>query len=87
MTPAHTYYDTYYKAMGYTPPKEVEEEVKLYLCPKSDKCVMDCHHKIPHKFEKFCDQNHRVNKGSKCPSCVEELAADITFFPEDFEID
>ena len=117
MTPAHTYYDTYYKAMGYTPPKEVEEvkklylcpksdkcvmdyykamgytppkeveEVKkLYLCPKSDKCVMDCHHKIPHEFEKFCDQNHRVNKGSQCPSCVEELAADITFFPEDFEI-
>ena len=61
-------------------------EVKLYLCPKSDKCVMDCHHKIPHEFEKFCDQNHRVNKESQCPSCVEELAADITFFPEDFEI-
>jgi len=84
MLPTSTYYDTYYKAMGYTPPKEVE--VKLYLCPKSDKCVMDCHHKIPHEFEKFCDQNHKVNEGSQCPSCVEELAADITFFPEDFEI-
>lgn len=66
--------------------KEEEVKIKLYLCPKSDKCVMDCHHKIPHEFEKFCDQNHRVNKESQCPSCVEELAADITFFPEDFEI-
>jgi hypothetical protein len=49
---------------------------------------MDCPHKIPHKFDRFCDQNHQVNAGNPdCPSCVEEIKADITFFPEDFEIE
>lgn len=58
----------------------------LWQCPKTDKCVMDCHHRIPHEHDKFCDQHDPVNKGSECPSCVKEIAADITFFPEDFEI-
>ena len=61
---------------------QVEQTKKiLYKCPKSDKCVMDCHHRVPHKRDKYCrDQK-------ECPSCVEEIKADITFFPEDFEIE
>jgi len=67
--------------------EKMEEDLKgLWQCPKTDKCVMDCHHKIPHEYEKWCNQRDPVNKGSKCPSCVKEIAADITFFPEDFEI-
>lgn len=62
-------------------PLELEEKVELYQCPKSNKCVMECHHKIPHKKDKYCNTN------DECPSCVRELASDITFFPEDFEIE
>jgi hypothetical protein len=65
---------------------------ELYLCPKSDKCIMDCPHKKPHTFDAFCDPESRATKEAygdnpcECPKCVEELAADITFFEEDFEI-
>lgn len=70
-------------------PKNFSEILKkdLWQCPKTDKCVMDCHHRIPHEHDKFCNQRDPVNKGSECPSCVKELAADITFFPEDFNIE
>jgi len=65
---------------------------ELYLCPKSDKCVMECPHKTPHTFDEYCDPGSRVNieahgdNACECPECVRELAADITFFEEDFEI-
>jgi hypothetical protein len=65
---------------------------ELYLCPKSDKCIMDCSHKKPHTFDDFCDPESRTTKEAygdnpcECPKCVKELAADITFFEEDFEI-
>jgi hypothetical protein len=58
-----------------------EVEVKeLYQCPKSNKCIMECHHKLPHEPDKYC------NIDNECPTCVREIASDITFFPEDFEI-
>ena len=60
---------------------EFVAQVELYQCPKSNKCVMDCHHRIPHKKDKFCSDDEA------CPTCVRELASDITFFPEDFEIE
>lgn len=68
--------------------EEMEEKKTLHKCPKSDRCVMDCPHKIPHSFDKFCDPESDVNKiqRDKCPKCVKEIAADITFFEEDFEI-
>ena len=70
-------------------PKNFSEILKksLWQCPKTDKCVMDCHHRVPHEHDKFCNQRDPVNEGSECPSCVKELAADITFFPEDFNIE
>ena len=68
------------------------KKTEMYLCPKSDICVMDCPHKVPHTFDDFCDPESRVNKEAhrgepcECPKCVKELAADITFFEEDFEL-
>lgn len=69
--------------------KTLKEE--YYLCPKSDICVMDCPHKVPHTFDRFCDPDKHTELSehggvSLCPRCVKELAADITFFPEDFEV-
>jgi len=86
---------------GVTSKKDLPTRVKIsdvhkkemYLCPKSDKCVMECPHKKPHTFDDFCDPESRVNKEAhgednpcECPKCVRELAADITFFEEDFEL-
>ena len=64
---------------------------KLYLCPKFNECIMDCHHKKPHKTDKWCNPESSVNKENlaqdcECPMCVEEIKADITFLPEDFEL-
>lgn len=56
---------------------------ELFKCPKSDKCVMDCYHKYPHKYEeKYCN-GMDVHCHTKC---VHVLWSDITFFKEDFEI-
>ena len=65
---------------------------ELHLCPKSDKCIMECPHKVPHTFDGYCDPESNVNVKAhgdnpcECPKCVRELAADITFFEEDFEL-
>lgn len=74
------------------PKKKTSLEKALYKCPKFEICLMDCHHREPHPFDKWCDPKSDVNKekalngNCECPKCVEELKADITFFPEDFEI-
>lgn len=77
-----------------SPKKKVHFRKKqMYLCPKSDRCLMDCHHKKPHAFDKWCDPDSDVNKEAhvggvcECPKCVKELAADVTFFEEDFKIE
>ncbi len=57
---------------------------KDHLCPKADKCVMDCYHKKPHIYEeKFCNDL----EGQCKTKCVHVLWSDVTFFEEDFEID
>ena len=55
----------------------------MFLCPKSDRCVMECYHKTPHEYEeKFCNDIE-----GKCGvKCVHELISDCTFFEEDFEL-
>ena len=81
-----------YECETYEPNESVKRpEVKLYLCPKFDICIMDCHHKKPHETDKWCNPESSVNKENlgqdcECPKCVEEIKADITFLPEDFEL-
>jgi len=51
---------------------------------------MDCHHREPHEPDKWCFARHIddvFENNPECPSCVEEIKSDITFFPEDFEIE
>lgn len=69
--------------------KEEEKKVELVICPKAYKCVMDCHHRIPHEHDKFCKgdvADDPSENNNLCPQCVHEFIADVTFFPEDFEI-
>lgn len=71
-------------------PRPMKKEEVLYRCPKFQTCVMDCHHREPHKRDKWCYATHidEVFENSpECPNCVEEMKSDITFFPEDFEIE
>jgi hypothetical protein len=69
--------------------KPEPKEMELVLCPKAHKCVMSCHHRIPHEHDKFCKgdvaEDPSENKNS-CPQCVNHVIADVTFFEEDFEI-
>lgn len=63
---------------------EREPEPENFLCPKSDKCVMDCYHKKPHEYiERFCNDI----EGDCQTKCVHELISDVTFFEEDFLIE
>ncbi len=56
-----------------------------HQCPKSDRCVMECHHKIPHLYvEKYCKAGE--DNELTCPTCVPELIADIIIFEEDFKV-
>ena len=69
--------------------KKKEEKPILYRCPKFQKCIMDCHHRVPHKPDKWCNATHIdevLQNNPECPHCVPELASDCTFFEEDFEI-
>jgi len=60
----------------------VEPEPELFLCPKADKCIMDCYHKNPHKHEiKYCN-----GQGGCDMKCVPEIQADVIFFEEDFKL-
>lgn len=67
-----------------------EEKKTLYRCPKFQKCVMDCHHRVPHEHDRWCNSTHIddiLSNSPECPNCVPELASDCTFFEEDFEIE
>lgn len=70
-------------------PKKKTSFRPLHRCPKFQTCVMDCHHRESHEPDKWCFARHIddiFENNPECPSCVEEMKADITFFPEDFEI-
>lgn len=61
----------------------MSENLELFKCPKSDRCVMDCFHKKSHKYEeKYCNDLD----GQCGVRCVNELISDCTFFEEDFDI-
>ena len=47
---------------------------------------MVCEHRGLHEHQgKYCKGDN--DNPAECPSCVEELKADVTFFAEDFEIE
>ena len=87
-TSSNSYVDKYLKH-GAVAPRDtewVEEEPKSesFLCPKVDKCIMDCYHKKPHAYEeRFCNDI----KGECGTQCVHELISDCIFFEEDFSVD
>lgn len=58
-------------------------------CPRFNKCLMDCYHKKPHRYnKKYCkniEDNNNVSL-NKCPNCVPVIQSDVFLLPEDFEI-
>lgn len=70
---------------GIDTPVKAEEEPSLVKCPRSDKCISVCGHREPHEKDRHCEGGNGDDP-MRCPACVDELKADCTFFPEEFEL-
>jgi hypothetical protein len=61
----------------------VKPEPEMYVCPKADKCIMQCYHKTPHEHDpKYCDGgDHGCST-----KCLSVLISDVILFEEDFQL-
>jgi len=68
-----------------------------HLCPKADRCIVDCFHRTPHVYNAYycnpdyhsdsCKENKENDECGVCNiKCVPELIADVIIFEEDFKV-